>query len=315
MVCRFSGHGKPVFIIFLFLTSVSLYAFSIDSVIARSDSCVLVEWTPDSNNTSAAWYLNNGLKCTGTDSIYRKCDFSPGLTYHGVAYSYGGEDPWYIFRDKLEQGFPAGSHQCHYNSYGDPSDTIAGTDCSGFLSFAWNYPRSSTSMLYSDSNLQTVPFSHLQPGDALVMASSGCGYHAVLVIESESLSETVIAEASSSVFGCRERVVDLNQQYWNCYKALRYPGLTSIKKEKQQTDKIQLTSIKRSGNGKNYRISFSSPFSGSAGIYNAIGKSICRKDLESANSFTFSSTGSGTVSILKLVSKKGVTRSFVIPFL
>jgi hypothetical protein len=293
----------------------SLYASNIDSVIARSDSCVQIEWVPDSLNTSSTWYLAYGQSCTGADSVFRKCDFLSGLTYRGIAYSYGGEDPWYLFRNKLNLGFPAGSHQCHYYLYGDPSDTIAGTDCSGFLSFVWNYPRSSTRMFYSSPDFETISFSQLKPGDALVTASPDCGYHAILVIESESLSETVIAEASSSVFGCRERVIDLNQPYWNCYKALRYPKHipTNQKKKILYTDKIPLT-IKTLKSNKHYRISFSLPFSGSANLYNAMGKRIIQKRVTSSKSIIFPYEISSKIAILRLVTENGITRSLIIPF-
>lgn len=288
-------------------------ASDIDSVISRSDSCVQIEWIPDSLNTSSTWYLAYGQNCTGADSVYRKCDFLPGTTYRGIAYSYGGEDPWYLFRNKLNLGFPAGSHQCHYYLYGDPSDTIAGTDCSGFLSFAWNYPRSSTRMFYSSPDFETISFSELKPGDALVMATPECGYHAILVIESESLSETVIAEASSSVFGCRERVVDLNQPYWNCYKALRYPKLTFADKNDRNTEKIPLTAKMMKSNN-HYRISLSLPFSGSVSLYNAMGKRIHQQCITSSESIKIPLEISSRIAILQLVSKTGINRSFVIPF-
>ncbi len=104
--------------------NTTLHAFTLDTVITRSDSCVAIEWTPDSSNTANLWYTQYGNKCTGSDTIYRQCDFIAGRTYRGIAYSYGGEDPWFTFRTRLAAGFLAGSHQCHYNVFGDPSGKV-----------------------------------------------------------------------------------------------------------------------------------------------------------------------------------------------
>jgi hypothetical protein len=216
-----------LFYLYLLLITVNLNALTIDSVITLSDSCVQIEWTPDTINTNPSWYLQYGSLCTGVDSIYKQCDFLAGHPYCGIAYSYGGEDPWYTFRERLLAGFLVGSHQCHYNNYGDPSNKITGTDCSGFLSFVWNYPRSATSTFYTSSTFTTIPITEVQPGDALIKATAPCGYHAVLIIENQDPTEVVISEASSVSFGCRERIVDLTSSAWACYKAIRYPKIVN----------------------------------------------------------------------------------------
>ena len=212
--------------VFIFCVIAStVTAITLDSVIAFSDSCVNIQWTPDSVNTDPAWYFQYGSLCINDNSIYKQCDFIPGREYRGVAYSYGGEDPWFLFRDRLQNGFLVGSHQCHYNLYGDPSNKVTGTDCSGFLSFVWNVPRVSTSIFYTSTSYTTIPFSEIRAGDALIKASSTCGYHAILIVEAQDLTEVVVSEASSTVLGCRERIVDLTSSAWSCYKAIRHPGL------------------------------------------------------------------------------------------
>ena len=124
--------SRSILIICVCLITCAL-SWPLDSVLARGDSCINIAWTPDSINTDSGWYTSYGTYCTGEDSIYLHCDFIPGREYHGIAYSYGGEDPWYLVRGRLDSGYLVGSHQCPYQEYGDPSDTVTGTDCSGFL--------------------------------------------------------------------------------------------------------------------------------------------------------------------------------------
>ncbi len=227
-----------------------LYSWPIDSVLSRGDSSVSIAWTPDSINTNPAWYVKYGTQCTGSDTIYLHSDFLPDRTYRGVAYSYGGEDPWDLFRDRVEQGFLVGSHSCHYNEYGDPSDTIAGTDCSGFLCYIWNAPRMSTRGLLSSPLFNKIDKKDLRTGDGLVKASSSHGFHAVFVVEADVPSEMVIWEASSTVFGCRERITDLSDPYWEPYTALRYPDLISIRNNTEIDRTINsLATTKRGAKG------------------------------------------------------------------
>jgi len=219
--------SRSLFIIFACLISSGL-SWPLDSVLARGDSCINIAWIPDSINTDSGWYTSYGTYCTGEDSIYLHCDFIPGREYQGVAYSYGGEDPWYLFRGRLDSGYLVGSHQCHYEEYGDPSDTVTGTDCSGFLCHMWNVPRMSTSGLLSSSLFLKIDKKDIKAGDALVKASPADGYHAVLIAEADDLTEAVVWEASSTVFGCRERISDLNTSYWDPFTPLRYPEITKI---------------------------------------------------------------------------------------
>lgn len=210
--------------LFLVFVCERTWTWPLDSVLIRGDSSVNITWIPDSINTDPTWYIQNGSLCTGSDTVYLHSDFIPGRTYHGIAFSYGGEDLWDVFGQRIDSGYPAGSHLCHYRTFGDPSPAIAGTDCSGFLCNIWNVPRMSTSGLAQSPRFEKIDKSQLRVGDALVRA----GYHCVFVVESEDLTETVIWEASSSVFGCRERITDITESYWEPYIALRNPEISGI---------------------------------------------------------------------------------------
>lgn len=260
------------------LSVINLYAFNIDSVITRSDSCVHIQWVPDSTNTDPFWYTTYGTTCINADSVYRHCDFLPGHTYNGIAYSYGGEDPWYLFRSRLSMGFLVGSHQCHYTNYGDPSNRITGTDCSGFLSFVWDHPRVATGTFYNSTTFKTVSFSEILPGDALVMATANCGNHALLVIEADTITEVVVSEASSTARGCRERVIDLTETGWSCYKAIRYPKLTisesaTDRKSAEKPFKKSFITSQKHING-DILLQLSSKFEGTAAAFTLEGKLI-----------------------------------------
>ncbi|MBN1309679.1 MAG: C40 family peptidase, partial [Chitinispirillaceae bacterium] len=201
--------------------AVSLQADNLDTLFLRGDSSIAVTWTPDSNNTRPEWYRTNGSQCTGADSIYRHCDFLPGETYRGVAYSYGGEDGYLRFREKLAAGFIAGSHLCHYSTFGDPSPVVAGTDCSGFICYLWDVPRVSTRELHAD--YAAITREEIDVGDILVKPGS----HVVLVVEREDDVRFLIWESTSVVNGCRERSIDITDGAWDAYDPRRYSGLTA----------------------------------------------------------------------------------------
>lgn len=259
----------------------SVCAITIDSIIHFSDSCVGIEWTPDSVNTDPTWYTQYGTLCTGSDSIYKKCDFIPGLTYSGIAYSYGGEDPWYIFRDRLQAGFLVGSHLCHYKLYKDPSDKVTGTDCSGFLSFVWNVPRVTTTYFLTSGVYPIIPFNEIKAGDALVKASKECGYHAILIVEAYDLKEVVISEASSSVRGCRERLVDLTSPAWSCYKAIRHPKFVNIIPQIYNTaPNSQILQCTFNINQETIQLKLTQPFTGTISMYLPNGIQLFKKTFE-----------------------------------
>ncbi len=284
---------RLILLIFLII-SAGYTQYTVDSVIALSDSCVQIRWTPDSINTDGSWYEQYGATCTGADTIYKHCDFLPGVEYSGIPYSYGGEDAWYTFRDHLQKGFLAGSHSCHYNVYGDPSNKVTGTDCSGFLSFVWGYPRVTTSTFYSGSAFITIPITDVKPGDALIKATSGCGYHAILIIEANDIEEVVISEASSTVFGCRERVVDLSTNAWQCYKAIRYPKLESRSRPVTNLTKNNIFTIQKI-NSIGYKIFFQQPHSGSIEMFTINGRKLYFKVLNDCDNLLIKTGYTGII--------------------
>ena len=195
-------------------------AVPLDTLFARGDSSIAVTWTADSANTRADWYRANGALCTDADSVYTHCDFLPGVTYRSIAYSYGGEDGYVRFREKIAAGFLAGSHLCHYTTFGDPSPVVAGTDCSGFVCFLWDVPRVSTRELYS--GYAVITREELDAGDILVKPGS----HTVLIVEKEEDTRFLIWESTSAVNGCRQRSIDIADSYWDAYYPRRHSGIT-----------------------------------------------------------------------------------------
>lgn len=213
---------KDLFI--LLIVSLLCAQWPADSVYARAKACESVRWTATETNTNNWFYQTYGETCTGANEIYLQCDFKPGIEYRSIAYSYGGEDTDFEFTDKIEKGYFIGSHLCHYQTYGDPSDTVAGTDCSGFLSWCWNVPRQSTGMFINNSAYDKISWTEVKGGDALVKAGS----HAVLVLDGTDPAATLIIESTSAVNGVRKRLIDRDSEYWQRYTPLRNPKITGI---------------------------------------------------------------------------------------
>jgi hypothetical protein len=210
------------FILLMLTLITSAFPWPIDSMFVRGDSCVQILWTPDSRNTDGAWFRSCGTACTGSDTVCLHSDFLPGITYRGIAYSYGGDDPYLIFRQRLASGTLAGSHLCHYTSCGDPSDTVTGIDCSAFNCYMWNVPRQSTSALAANNDYVPVSKADLRPGDMLVKPGS----HSVMVIEQDDSTHWIVQEATGTpINGCRERLTDLTAATWTSYQAIRNPDL------------------------------------------------------------------------------------------
>jgi len=216
-VARLAGHCCAVVSVCI----AAAFALPIDSLYARGDSSINIAWTPDSANTRPFWYA----RCCTTDTNYSHCDFLPAVSYRGEAYSYGGEDPWMLFRDRLAQGALAGSHDCHYTGCGDPSDSVTGTDCSGFVCYLWGVPRVATGTLATSPSYVTIAKSSLAPGDALVKASS----HAAIVVEADEYPQVLIWESYGwPVNGCRERLIDLSDTYLRVPSSVPHPDKMAI---------------------------------------------------------------------------------------
>jgi hypothetical protein len=252
---------------------VSGVSFPLDSMYGRGDSCLNVVWTPDSANTNPAWYVRNGSLCTGADTVYRHCDFTAGVTYRSIAYSYGGEDNYQQFRDKLGSGLLAGSHLCHYQTVGDPSPYVAGTDCSGFVCYLWNVARTSTNGLLADTRYQHIQKTALRAGDIMVRAGS----HAVFVVDQDDSTSYVIWESTSAVNGCRERITDISLAAWDPYVALRNPATTRSDSDFEtgpaagRGNAVRITPVR---NGSRLDLRFGRRFNGEIRLLGPTGKLI-----------------------------------------
>jgi hypothetical protein len=233
-----------LFVIFSFLNAG---AITLDSVLARSDSCVQISWIPESLNTKPEWYIQCGVKCTGPDTVCLHSDFLPGVIYKGIAYSYGCNDPYAIFRNRLSEGKLAGSHLCHYSSCSSPCTNVTGIDCSAFICYTWDETRQSTQMIYDNKKYLHITKAEAAPGDILVSPSD----HAVLIIEKDDDTNFLIHESTGTpVNGCRERMIDISNTYWNKYYAVRNPLITRSDKannQKKLTDFPSVNGLVRNG--------------------------------------------------------------------
>jgi hypothetical protein len=282
------------------LAATVVVASQLDTMFVRGDSAIAIEWTPDSVNTRGDWYVQYGSTCAGADSVYRHCDFQPGVTYKSIAYSYGGEDGYIRFRDKIKEGYLVGSHMCHYNNYGDPSKVIAGTDCSGFVCYLWGVPRVSTREL--SSQYKAIMRDELDAGDILVKSGS----HTVLIVEREDSTHLLIWESTSAVNGCRERSIDLTDTYWDAYVPRRFEGLTADVLPVARSPRHR--PLPRVSWVNNHVIVHSSgPWQGTVELFSLHGRRIASVECGRGNSnnATASFTGSDGIAIIRVRSADG----------
>jgi hypothetical protein len=294
---------RLLFFSMLPFTVIIASADQLDTMFLRGDSALGVEWTPDSVNTRADWYMHNGSTCTSSDTVYRHCDFIPGTTYKSIAYSYGGEDGHILFREKIKDGFLVGSHMCHYNKFGDPSSVIAGTDCSGFICHLWGVPRVSTRELYSQ--YKVITRDEIDVGDILVKPGS----HAVLVVEREDDTHLLIWESTSVMNCCRERSIDLTVPYWDAYYPRRYEGLTSDSHVTDTTPRQMRSFPFVSYRNGRLAVHSSGQWRGTVEMFSLLGRKTASIEcsLDKTNSVILSSgTGSG-IAIVNLLSENGAS--------
>jgi hypothetical protein len=126
-------------------------------------------------------------------------------------------------RTILDRGFQWLDAHVPYNQ-GQTHDSYR-TDCSGFVSMAWQLGRSeTTATLY---NFSSVTFDQLQPGDALVMRSGGSG-HAVLFTgwKDSSHSTACILHEAGSAYGTQFIAWTASNLRSTGYKPIRKAGVT-----------------------------------------------------------------------------------------
>jgi hypothetical protein len=165
----------------------------IDNAIPYRD----VYWECDTTNINHPEYTMGGCS---------PCDFAPGW-YYGEAYSYGGEDTYGVFLDRIADGDGAGSHYCHYEYWGGTPEWATGIDCSAYASECWEIPRQSTYTLPYWS--YAIPHERLQSGDILNIP-----YSHVRVYDERAIDgRPIVFEASGSAAKVVHRVVD-----WGSYQ-------------------------------------------------------------------------------------------------
>jgi hypothetical protein len=141
-----------------------------------------------------------------TEGGCQPCDFNVGW-HTGEAYSYGGEDTYTEFLDRIAAGDGAGSHYCHYDYWGGTPYWATGLDCSAYVSHCWEISRQSTYTLPYWST--AIPHSRLQAGDILNIPYS----HVRLFHERAGDGRPIVYEASGSAAKVVHRVVS-----WGSYE-------------------------------------------------------------------------------------------------
>jgi hypothetical protein len=299
-------NNKTIIIITLIgLLMISVNAILIDSVLARGDSCINIKWTPNTHNCASTFYYTHGC------DIHKSCDFISGNTYTSIAYSYGGDDNYIQFKTNLSNNFLAGSHLCHYQSFGDPTGTATGIDCSAFICYLWDEPRVSTTGLAN--SYTPILRSNLQPGDILVKSGS----HTVFVVDTTSSANVLIWEATGSVNGCRERIIDLNDTYWDSYLARRNNNITlKIQEHYKANNSNNLFTIYPSPFNPTLTISLKGNSEKTIAIYNIRGQLLLTKKLaQHQNSFIWHPNiklNSGIYIIKGIVAKKSYTTKAIL---
>ncbi|MFC2062239.1 hypothetical protein ACFLUV_06980 [Elusimicrobiota bacterium] len=157
-----------------------------------------------------------------------------GGPYNREAYVYGGSDskPQFINRIKNDNDCPGGNNIANLiyntkwlfkNGYSsDVPDTLAGIDCSGFVSACWDITRTNTTGL-ANMSIELNSRNELKPGDILDYPDS----HAVLILTEPDNGKADIAEAVAPYVQIL-RNIDLSI-YGSSYKPYTaFPLLTDI---------------------------------------------------------------------------------------
>lgn len=197
------------------------------NIVLRGRQMAEVKWTPLSKRYSwggndSSYVSNNsswGSKVTATDGSTTYGYFAAGKTYEGVPYSqavYTGYVGWSISIDGFVQAVNNSSSK-FYSGYSEYSRTAPyyGSDCSGFVSWAWDLSsRCTCSSLLNYSTYIGKSLSSLQIGDCLNNPNS----HVVLITDiGYDANGNVNAVEITEETPCKMRVT--------CYGEL-FPGKT-----------------------------------------------------------------------------------------
>lgn len=153
------------------------------------------------------------------DNQYASCsddyvsDYTPGVTYRGVPYDWGG---WYTtaeFDAWLAEGYGAGSHSWHGSLW-----CTVGVDCSGFVSQAWRTEQKYGTSTFSEVSHE-IQVDALTRGDAL----NDAGSHIVLFAYQTAAGIPVHVEANGELVFTD---VDQGWSAFSSYAPIRYDAIS-----------------------------------------------------------------------------------------
>lgn len=173
------------------------------AIINKGADMTAVSWTPTSDLTG--W--KNGYT------------FKSGTTYFGVPYS---QTPNQV--DDI--GFiNAMSNANFYTAYNGTMPRY-GSDCSGFVSFAWGISRTTTATFYNYSSIGD--YSNLEPGDAVVYRSGGAGH--IILVGVNMQTPPSGSSYNESYLVCYEQTPYDAELTFNTYSQLSSKGYKAISK-------------------------------------------------------------------------------------
>jgi len=168
--------------------------------------------------------MDNGAEfCThqwtmGSANQYASCssdyvsDYSPGSTYRGIPYDWGGFYTCSEYDAYIADGYGAGSHSWHGSLW-----CTVGVDCSGFVSQAWETDQKyGTSTIYQVSH--DISSSSLRRADAL----NNSGSHIVLYAYETAGGIPVHQEANGELVFTD---VDQGWSAFSSYTPIRYDDI------------------------------------------------------------------------------------------
>jgi hypothetical protein len=176
------------------------FAINREAVMDNAAEFCTHEWTMGASNQTAS--------CSA-DYV---SDYSPGTSYRGIPYDWGGFVTTAEYDAYLSEGYGAGSHSWHGVLW-----CTVGVDCSGFVSQAWE-----TDQKYGTSTFHQVSHeissSALERGDAL----NNAGSHIVLFAYETAAGIPVHVEANGELVFTD---VDQGWSAFSSYTPIRYDAI------------------------------------------------------------------------------------------
>lgn len=177
----------------------------VQNIVRRARQMLNVRWTPRAD--VASW---------GGGVTYHK-----GVTYTGLPYCQGcSYVPWNTSLDSFVSAVNNSTSKMYTSrsTYGR-GGPYYGTDCSGFVSWAWNLPQRRTTTTLGDSAVSFKvgnSYQQLQVGDALLS-----GGHTVLITD-------VTYDADGSINGIEASHANNSHAYNDCCYSIHYNGVSAL---------------------------------------------------------------------------------------